>query len=34
VGPLKVSIEKDYACLHRESAEDVGSFPNPLRNNS
>lgn len=31
VGPLKVSIEKDYECLHRESAEDVGSFPNPLK---
>ena len=28
-GPLKVSVEKDYECLHRENGED--SFPNPLK---
>ena len=29
-GPLGILIEKDYQCLHRESAEDRDSFPNPL----
>jgi hypothetical protein len=30
-GPLKISIEKDYQCLHRDGAEDKGNFPNPLK---
>ena len=30
-GPLKISVEKDYECLHRESEEDKGSFPNPAK---
>ena len=29
-GELNVLIEKDFACIHRESAEDADSFPNPL----
>jgi hypothetical protein len=30
-GELRVLIEKDFACIHRESAEeDADSFPNPL----
>ena len=30
-GPLRVIIEKDFQCLHRESEEDADSFPNPLK---
>lgn len=27
---MQVLIEKDFQCLHRESAEDADAFPNPL----
>ena len=30
-GSLRVLIEKDFECLHRDSAEDADSFPNPGR---
>ncbi len=29
-GPLRVTVEKDFKCLHRDSAEDSDSFPNPM----
>ena len=29
-GPLKVLIEKDFKCLHREPQAGEDSFPNPL----
>jgi hypothetical protein len=29
---LKVFVEKDFQCLHRDSPEDADSFPNPLAN--
>jgi Family of unknown function (DUF7009) len=29
-GTLEVSIEKDFACLHGDDAENADSFPNPL----
>ena len=29
-GTLKVLIEKDFQCLHREAEEGEDSFPNPL----
>ena len=29
-GPLRVIIEKDFKCLHRDGVEDAGGFPNPL----
>jgi hypothetical protein len=29
-GTLKVLIEKDFQCLHRQSHEDAEAFPNPL----
>jgi hypothetical protein len=28
-GELTLIIEKDFHCLHRESVEDVDTFPNP-----
>jgi hypothetical protein len=28
---LRVLIEKDYQCLHRESEDDTDAFPNPDR---
>jgi hypothetical protein len=31
---LKIFIEKDFACLHRDSPEDADSFPNPLANSN
>ena len=27
---LSILIEKDFQCLHRDSEEDAGAFPNPL----
>lgn len=27
---LRIAVEKDYQCLHRDSAEDADAFPNPL----
>jgi hypothetical protein len=30
---LRVLVEKDFQCLHRESGEDVDAFPNPLARN-
>jgi len=27
---LKIFVEKDFQCLHRDSPEDADSFPNPL----
>jgi len=29
-GPLRLVVEKDFKCLHRDSAEDSDSLPNPL----
>jgi len=29
-GPLRLLVEKDFKCIHRDSAEDADSFPNPL----
>ena len=29
-GPLKILVEKDFQCLHRDGQEDADSFPNPL----
>ena len=29
-GPLRVTVEKDFKCLHRDSPEDSDSFPNPM----
>jgi hypothetical protein len=29
-GPLRLLVEKDFKCIHRESPEDADSFPNPL----
>lgn len=29
-GPLKVTIEKDYQCLHKSGSEDADAFPNPM----
>ena len=29
-GALRLLIEKDFKCIHRDGAEDVDSFPNPL----
>ena len=29
-GILEVSVEKDFACLHRDEAGNADSFPNPL----
>jgi hypothetical protein len=29
-GPLRLLIEKDFKCIHRDSPEDADSFPNPL----
>ena len=29
-GPLRVIVEKDFQCLHRDGPEDADSFPNPL----
>ncbi|PYT15157.1 MAG: hypothetical protein DMG59_14725 [Acidobacteria bacterium] len=31
---LRVVVEKDYQCLHRESEEDADAFPNPLKQKS
>ncbi|HLX44454.1 MAG TPA: hypothetical protein VKR43_13510 [Bryobacteraceae bacterium] len=30
VSSLKIFVEKDFQCLHRDSPEDADSFPNPL----
>ena len=27
---MKVAIEKDFRCVHRDSPEDTDSFPNPM----
>jgi uncharacterized protein DUF7009 len=29
-GSLRLVIEKDFKCIHRDSPEDADSFPNPL----
>ena len=29
-GPVKVVIEKDFQCLHKETPEDADAFPNPM----
>ena len=29
-GPLRVTVEKDFKCIHRDSPEDSDAFPNPL----
>ncbi len=29
-GPLRLFIEKDFKCIHRDSPEDADSFPSPL----
>jgi len=29
-GTLEVSVEKDFACLHSDEADNADSFPNPL----
>jgi hypothetical protein len=29
-GPLRVLVEKDFQCIHREGEEDADAFPNPL----
>jgi hypothetical protein len=29
-GSLRVLVEKDFKCLHRDSQEDADAFPNPL----
>jgi hypothetical protein len=29
-GSLRMLIEKDFKCLHRDGPEDAGAFPNPL----
>jgi hypothetical protein len=29
-GPLFILIEKDFQCVHRNSAEDADGYPNPL----
>jgi hypothetical protein len=29
-GLLRVLVEKDFQCLHRDSPQDADSFPNPL----
>lgn len=29
-GSLRVLVEKDFKCLHRDSPEDADSFPNPM----
>ena len=29
-GPCKVALEKDYACLHKTSDANEGTFPNPI----
>ena len=31
---LRIAVEKDYQCLHRDSAEDADAFPNPLATRS
>lgn len=30
-GPLELSIEKDFACLDKEQAENADTFPHPKR---
>lgn len=30
LGALKVLVEKDFKCMHRDGPEDADSFPNPL----
>jgi hypothetical protein len=30
-GPLELAIEKDFACLDKEGAENADTFPNPKR---
>jgi hypothetical protein len=32
-GPLRLIIEKDFKCIHRDGPEDADSFPNPLAAN-
>ena len=34
VSGLKIFVEKDFQCLHRDSPEDADSFPNPLAKTS
>jgi hypothetical protein len=29
-GPLRLLVEKDFKCIHRDGPEDADSFPNPL----
>lgn len=29
-GPLRILVEKDFACLHRDADQNADSFPNPL----
>jgi hypothetical protein len=29
-GSLRLIVEKDFKCIHRDSPEDADSFPNPL----
>ena len=29
-GKLRLLVEKDFRCIHRESPDDADSFPNPL----
>jgi len=29
-GPVRVLIEKDFQCLHRDAEQDGDAFPNPL----
>jgi hypothetical protein len=32
-GPLRVIVEKDFQCLHKDAAQDADAFPNPLVEN-
>ena len=29
-GPLKILIEKDFQCLHKDAPHDADAFPNPM----
>jgi hypothetical protein len=33
-GPLRILVEKDFACLHRDADENADAFPNPLAKTS
>jgi len=29
-GPIRILVEKDFQCLHRDAAAEPDAFPNPL----